>query len=299
LSDARGGHRGAVSESTIDGRRSAGTPVRGTRDRPSLRPPHERPSLRERVQPLADAWRPLAVTWAGLLIVVTAAGLLLVGPLDGGRIVRWDLHVERWFVDHRTSTLNSLAEAGTWLAETITVPVVLLIAIVIAWRVSSNVAAPAFLAVAVGGEKLLYLVSSLIVGRDRPPVPTVGTSYATSSFPSGHVASAITLYGSIALLIALRRTTAVRILLLAVPGAIAAVVAVCRMYAGFHFPSDCIAGVIVGIVWLTVTYHSVLRRTELAGGRPEGSRVGASAPGHGGAEGYRPPGKAAASTASA
>jgi len=237
-----------------------------------VRTTHGHPSLRERVEPVAAAWRPLAFTWVGLLTIVTAVGLLLVGPLDDGRIVRWDIHVERWFLDHRTSTLNTLAEAGTWLAETITVPVVLLIAIVIAWRVSSNVAAPVFLAVAVGGEKLLYFVSSVIVGRDRPPVPTVGTSYATSSFPSGHVASAITLYGSIALLIALRRTAAVRILLLAAAGAIAAVVAVCRMYAGFHFPSDCVAGASLGVIWLTVTYRTILRRTELTGGEPEARR---------------------------
>ena len=260
---------GGVSDSTIDGPRSARTPARTA---------HPRPSLRERVQPLADAWRPLAAVWVGRLVVVTAAGLLLVGPLEDGRIVRWDVQVERWFADHRTSTLNTLAEAGTWLAETITVPVVLLIAIVIAWRVSSNVAAPVFLAVAVGGEKLLYLLSSLIVGRDRPPVPTVGTTYATSSFPSGHVASAVTLYGSIALLIALRRTAAVRVLLLALVGVIAAVVAVCRMYAGFHFPSDCVAGLVVGVIWLTVTYRSVLRRTELAGGRPARARLGAPGP---------------------
>ena len=247
---------------------------------------------------MADAWHPLAATWVALLIVVTAAGLVLVGPLKDGRIVRWDVHVEQWFADHRTGALNTLAEAGTWLAETVTVPVVLLLAIVIAWRVSSNVAAPAFLAVAVGGEKLLYLVSSLIVGRDRPPVPTVGTNYATSSFPSGHVASAITLYGSIALLIALRRSAAVRIFVLAAAGLLAAIVAACRMYAGFHFPSDCVAGATVGTIWLTVTYRSILRRTELAGGRPEESRLAAARPGHERIHGYRPGETTAASTAS-
>jgi len=248
---------------------------------------------------VADAWRPLAVAWVGLLTVVTAAGLVLVGPLKDGRIVRWDVHVEQWFADHRTSALNTLAEAGTWLAETVTVPVVLLLAIVIAWRVSSNVAAPAFLAVAVGGEKLLYLVASLIVGRDRPPVPTVGTTYATSSFPSGHVASAITLYGSIALLIALRRSAAVRVLVLAAAGLLAAIVAACRMYAGFHFPSDCVAGAIVGTIWLTVTYRSILRRTELAGGRPEEPRLAVSGPGDERTHGYRPGETTAASSASA
>jgi membrane-associated phospholipid phosphatase len=222
------------------------------------------PSLRDRIVPAAHAWRPLVVGWLALFAVVTAAGMLLVGPFAEGRVARWDLQVARWFVDQRTSTGNSLAEAGTWLAETITVPAVLLVAVVVAWRISSNAAAPVFLALAVGGEKLLYLLSSLAIGRDRPPVPTVGTSYATSSFPSGHVASAVTLYGSIALLIALRRSAAVRAGLLIVVGAIATTVALCRMYTGFHYLSDSVAGALVGAVWLTVVYRSVLLPAEAA-----------------------------------
>jgi len=212
--------------------------------------------------PVARAWRPLTACWVALLVTVTTAGLLLVGPFEDGRVVRWDLDIAQWFVERRTDTLNRLAEAGTWLSETITVPVILLVAIVIAWRVSTNVAAPVFLALAVGGEKLLYLIASLIVGRDRPPVPTVGTSYATSSFPSGHVASAVVLYGGIALLIALKRPARVRAVLLVLAAGIAVIVAVCRMYTGFHYLSDCIAGALAAAIWLTVVYRTVLLRTE-------------------------------------
>ena len=226
----------------------------------------ERPSVRDRLAPAGRAWRPLVVGWLVLFAGVTTVGLLLVGPFAGGRVDRWDLEIARWFVDHRTSTWNSLAEAGTWLAETATVPAVLLVAVVVAWRVSDNVAAPVFLVVAVGGEKLIYLFSSLIIGRDRPPVPTVGTSYATSSFPSGHVASAVTLYGGIALLIALRRSAAVRAALLAIVGVLATVVALCRMYTGFHYLTDSIAGVLVGAAWLTIVYRSVLLPSEVAAG---------------------------------
>jgi undecaprenyl-diphosphatase len=218
----------------------------------------DRPSVRDRLAPAGRAWRPLVAGWLVLITCVTTAGLLLVGPFAGGRVERWDLEIARWFVDHRTARWSSLAEAGTWMAETVTVPAVLFVAVVVAWRISDNVAAPVFLVLAVGGEKLIYLLSSLIVGRDRPPVPTVGTSYATSSFPSGHVASAVTLYGSIALVIALRRSPAVRAGLLAVVGLIATVVALCRMYTGFHYLSDSVAGVLVGALWLTVVYRSVL-----------------------------------------
>jgi undecaprenyl-diphosphatase len=202
------------------------------------------------------------VTWLGLLALVTLTGLALVGPLADSRLVRWDLDVEGWFVEQRTDVLDALAEAGTWLAETITVPAVLLVAIVIAWRVSTNVAAPVYLALAVGGEKLLYLVASLIVDRERPPVPTVGSSYATSSFPSGHVASAVVLYGGIALLIALQRSPRVRLVLLLVAGVLALVVAAGRMYTGFHYPTDCIAGALFASLWLAVVYRVVLLRSE-------------------------------------
>jgi undecaprenyl-diphosphatase len=219
--------------------------------------------------PVVDAWRPLAVVGVAWLVVVTVAGLLLVGPLDGSGIVRTDLAIERWLVEHRTATLDALAEAGTWLAETITVPVVLLVAIAVAWRVSANVAAPAFLAVAVGGEKLMYLLSSLVVGRDRPPVPTVGTTYATSSFPSGHVASAITLYGAIALVVTSRRSHAARAVGLVVVAAIATTVAVCRMYCGFHYLSDCVAGALTGAVWLSATYVLIFRPGEMRERRAE------------------------------
>src|SRR3954452_8410310 len=235
----------------------------------------QRPGIRERLAPAARAWRPLTVTWLVLFGAVTAVGLLIVGPFAGGRTDRWDLDVARWFVDHRSSTLDPLAEGATWLAETITLPVVLLVALLIAWRVSENVAAPVFLALAVGGEKLLYFVSSLIVGRDRPPVPTVGTSYATSSFPSGHVASTVTLYGSIALLIALHRSPTVRAALLAFVGFLAAMVAACRMYTGFHYLSDSVAGVLVGGLWLAVVYRTVLLPNDVPaiderrGGRPD------------------------------
>jgi len=251
----------------------------------------------------------------GPVLVTGAAGAIgraVVGRLlhDGRRVLGTDrdacpadLAVERWLAEHRSGILDVAAEAGTWRAETFVVPVVLAAAIVVAWRKSANVAAPVFLAVAVGGEKLIYFITSLVVGRDRPPVPTVGTTYATSSFPSGHVASVITLYGAIALVATATRSHRARVASLVAVAAMAAVVALCRMYTGFHYLSDCVAGALTAAVWLTATYRFVfapwegawppavtagtmvpapLPEVRDAHGEAAGVRTGGGAPGGGG-----------------
>jgi len=183
-----------------------------------------------------------------MILVMWGAGFAVVHS----RIDAWDLRQIEWLVDHRTPWLDRATQWATYLAETIPVLTILLIAIIVArwwthrWRVS------VFLALAVGGEKLIYLLSSLLVRRDRPPVPGLGSTYATSSFPSGHVGSAITLYGGIALAVGAWHGRRYLVALMSVMVAFTAIVAFSRMYRGFHYPSDCVAGVLVGGVWLTV-----------------------------------------------
>jgi membrane-associated phospholipid phosphatase len=132
------------------------------------------------------------------------------------------------------------------------VAVLTAIAAVVARLVTRRWRASAFIVLAVAGEKLVYLVSSILVSRERPDVPTVGDTYATHSFPSGHVGAAVALYGSILLLtLWWRRAPTTRtvwpIAVLALP---VGIVAWCRVYRGFHFPTDVLAGTLLGAVWL-------------------------------------------------
>lgn len=185
-----------------------------------------------------------------LVAVVAVAGLLITHPLKS-TIATWDLHVEQSLARGRTNRVDDLARWGSQLASTI--PVILSLVVIGAtlrvltgrWRAS------AFLAMAVIGEKGIYIVASWVVRRDRPPVPTVGSTVSQSSFPSGHVGAAVTLYGAVALLATMSGTRrSWRLPALALVAAIAAFVAYSRMYAGFHYPSDVLAGATLGIVWL-------------------------------------------------
>lgn len=182
-----------------------------------------------------------------MILAMWGAGVLVMHSA----IDRWDRRQIMWLVDHRTAWLNRATEWGTQLAETIPVLVILLLAIILARRWTHGWRTSVFLALAVGGEKLVYLLSSLLVRRDRPPVPPLGSTYATSSFPSGHVGSAITLYGAIAIAVAAWRGRKYLGALITVTVVFASIVAFSRMYCGFHYPSDCVAGVLVGVIWLT------------------------------------------------
>jgi undecaprenyl-diphosphatase len=117
--------------------------------------------------------------------------------------------------------------------------------------------------VAIGGEKLSYLITTLIVDRPRPEVETIGKVHVTSSFPSGHVASAVSLYAGVTMLVLVLAAgqlhrqhvwTGV-----AVGVIFTAIVGYSRMYRGHHFLTDVITGMFIGAAWIVIAYRYVLR----------------------------------------
>jgi undecaprenyl-diphosphatase len=204
---------------------------------------------------------PMLVAIAALTALGTGAGFA-VTELWG--VDAWDLGVSRDLAAGRTPGWDALARAGAFPAHTVTVAVLWAGAMAVAaWR-TRHWAVPVLLLVAIGGEKLTYLVTSWIVGRPRPPVESLGHVFATSSFPSGHVASAITLYGGLVLAVAWSTGRRGRHALAAGAGAaaavaIAALVAFSRVYSGQHYPSDVVAGAVLGLAWLALARELVLR----------------------------------------
>ena len=74
-----------------------------------------------------------------------------------------------------------------------------------------------------------------------------------ASFPSGHVAASIAVYGGLALLVTSRLTSGVhRAIVWGIAVAIPLIVGVSRMYRGMHHPLDTLAGVLVGIAALAL-----------------------------------------------
>ncbi len=215
-------------------------------------------------------WLVAVLTTVG---IASAIGLLLTEAFDGSAVVRLDERIASRLASGRTGTGDTLTGIGNVFADPIPVAVLWFVAMVVAWRVFRTWAAPLVVLSGVGGEKLSYYLSTLIVDRPRPDVPTIGHRHVTSSFPSGHVGSAISLYGCIALLVWLylwRRhraggATGLRPdrwlpAMAVVVALIGIVVAVSRMYRGFHFLTDVIAGALIGVTWVLVPALLLVRR---------------------------------------
>ena len=196
------------------------------------------------------------------MIVASAIGLLLTHVFEHSALVRLDIRLDNTLASHRTARLNTLTGVGTFFADPLPVATALLLAIVITACVVRHWRAPLFLAVAVGGEKLSYYLSTLIVNRPRPQVPTVGTVHVTSSFPSGHVGSAISLWASIALLtmtlVAGRLSRRAVVVAILVGLLFASEVGFSRLYRGHHFLTDVLVGAAIGTVWVVLSYRVVL-----------------------------------------
>ena len=202
---------------------------------------------------------PMAAAVGALTAISVGVGLVVTRVLDA--VARYDLDVERDLADGRTPALDDLTGAATILAETVPVSVLWVAAMAFAaWR-SRQWTIPVFLLVAIGGEKLTDLFTSLAVGRERPPVEALGHVYATRSFPSGHIGAAITLYGGIVVALLWRRgaPTAAKVGLGVLVAAVAALVGFSRLYRGHHYPTDVAWGAVLGVVWLAFAWRLVLR----------------------------------------
>ncbi|MEO8362911.1 MAG: phosphatase PAP2 family protein [Ilumatobacteraceae bacterium] len=200
----------------------------------------------------------LSVALGGLIVVFllfTGLGLLIKNYL--GALSRWDNDVNTWLVEHRTSRLNDWTHTATGVADTLGILVVLVLAIVVLLLVRRRWAA-LFLGLALALELISFLSVNFVVDRPRPDVVRLGTLPSTSSFPSGHTAAVVALYGGLALILSDRfRFWVVQFIVWLVAVLATAAIGYGRVYRGMHHPSDAIAGVLLGIAVLCVASFAV------------------------------------------
>jgi undecaprenyl-diphosphatase len=93
----------------------------------------------------------------------------------------------------------------------------------------------------------------LLFYRPRPE-PFFGlASPITHSFPSGHAMVSCCFFGVLAMILAAREPSrARRISIFAAAAILVALMGFSRVYLGFHYPTDVLAGYAAAVVWLAV-----------------------------------------------
>ncbi len=204
---------------------------------------------------LGDSLSPVG----SFLIVALATYLLLAAAAIGtgfvltevllkvGFVARWDGNVESWLAHHRSGWLTDASWIGSTIAGGIVIPAVVgVLACIFAFQRRWQIAA--FLSASICIEVATYRVTTLLVHRQRPNVHRLEDLAANASYPSGHTAASIAVYGAIALLVASAFPRAwVRVSCVVLAILIALFVASSRMYRGMHHPLDAGAGALIGI----------------------------------------------------
>jgi membrane-associated phospholipid phosphatase len=160
--------------------------------------------------------------------------------------------VNDWLAAHRTASRTHDSLIGSIIAGGVVLPIVvgccgIVFAVLRRWRIA------AFFVFALAVESAAYRATTLVVHSQRPAVPRLERLPVNASYPSGHTAAAIAVYGGAALLLTSRVANRfVRAFAWSLAVALVTFVATARMYRGMHHPLDIAGGVFVGVAALIV-----------------------------------------------
>ena len=193
-----------------------------------------------------------------LFVVLLLTGLAISRYLGDDALGRMDRGVARYLVRNRSGDLNQITEMLSYLAETTTViglGVLLFLGARLTWKRWGD---SLLVLAALAGEVAIFLALTALVDRNRPMVDRLDVAPPTSSFPSGHMAAAIVLYGVVAIIASRHlRSRAAVVVLWMVAIVVPLAVGISRMYRGMHYLTDVVGGGVLGIVWLTVSTRAL------------------------------------------
>lgn len=201
-----------------------------------------------------------------VLLVFLGAMVLMGGGLLGfvslaEEVLEGDTHVvdERILLAFRESGDANDPLGPHWVEEMgrdvtalggMTVLVMLTLGVFVYLLMIRRVRTAFFLLAATGSGMVASSVLKLWIARPRPDLVPHGSYVYTASFPSGHsMLSAVCYLTMAAMLCSVRTSLRERIFLLGSAGFLVVLIGVSRVYLGVHWPTDVLAGWMMGGAW--------------------------------------------------
>jgi undecaprenyl-diphosphatase len=176
---------------------------------------------------------------------------ILDAVVDNDDLTAVDRPVVEWIAERRTGGVSSLVVAVTDIGGKVLLAGLLAVtAVTIAMRLRSW--RPVVLAaISGGGSAVIVAAIKAMIGRDRPDPVQRAIVESGFSFPSGHATSALVVLATVAWLVSLVTVSrTVRATAWVAAGILAVAIGLSRVYLGVHYPSDVLAGWVLGTSWL-------------------------------------------------
>jgi undecaprenyl-diphosphatase len=186
------------------------------------------------------------------LIVLLGAAVSLSGTVD-----RIDLAVVTDVHASAPRPVTDAILAVTTLGATHTILLVTAVALA-ALAAARRWRGALMLALSIATTEVTVALAKELVSRPRPPAGDAVTQAQGFSFPSGHAAAAMALYATLAYLGVRRCGPGPRIAIMLAAGLVVLAVGASRVYLGAHYPTDVLAGWLLGgtlalASWLAIT----------------------------------------------
>lgn len=188
---------------------------------------------------------------AGAVVSVAATWLFvkLADVVRDGATQQFDEAVLRWMAAHQIPWVQHAMFEVTLLGTGLVLMTMVAVAATFLWLTDHRFSALLLLIATWGGVAISSLLKSSF-DRPRPQVFEWGAQVLTSSFPSGHAMTATITYGTVAYLAArLQRRRLSRWITLLIAGLMVGLICLSRLYLGVHYPSDVVAGALMGLGW--------------------------------------------------
>jgi membrane-associated phospholipid phosphatase len=184
----------------------------------------------------------------------------------GGQVVGFDDNVSRWVAGGISPVVEWAARLVTWVGGAVGTAVVTGVAVVLLWRERRRNDA-LFVGASVIAITVTVAILKAVYERARPDTGSGIALPHSYSFPSGHAATAVVLYGALGILLAERARTRLRAAAWLTAAALLALAIGCsRILLNVHFVSDVLAGFALGLAFLCCA--SIVRDLAAATDRP-------------------------------
>jgi undecaprenyl-diphosphatase len=185
-----------------------------------------------------------AIGFAVAFLVVTAMVIREIASMK-----RIDESIMTALARRRTDWIDAIVTPLATFAtrEPLTIQAAIAFAMIV---VTIGGSAPLHFALAAVGSGLLSYLVKRTVGRPRPVGFHLIGELRSFSYPSGDLLTASAIYLTIALVASPHLPHgAARWLLFGIVTILLALLAVCRVYVGVHYPSDVAGGALLGLAW--------------------------------------------------